>query len=71
MATCTPGGTRDLLGLPLYELYELKKITLKQYLTYWKCLPSFEEVWKECQEAIEQACKRERYKALQVFPTLE
>ena len=30
MARCTPGGTRDLPALPSTEMYELKKLVLKQ-----------------------------------------
>lgn len=62
MVRCTPGGTRDLPGLPTTELFELKKVLLSQFPQYWKCLHVFEAIWKKCRDAIEQACKRERRK---------
>ena len=63
MRRCTPGGTRELPGLPVKELYELKKVTLAQYPQYWKCLHVFEGIWKSCRDSLEQACKRARRKA--------
>ena len=62
MVRCTPGGTRELPGLPTRELYELKKVLLSQFPQYWRCLHVFEAIWKKCRDAIEQACKRERRK---------
>ena len=62
MKKCTPGGTRELPGLPRRELYTLKKILLQQFPRYWECLHDFIEVWKKCRGSIEQACKRERNK---------
>ena len=38
MVRCTPGGSRDLPGLPTKELYHLKKIVLSQFPQHWKCL---------------------------------
>ena len=60
MRRCTPGGTRDLPGLPHNELYNLKKTILQQFPQYWQCLHEFEGVWRKCRDSIEQACKRER-----------
>ena len=60
MRRCTPGGTRDLPGLLYKELYDLKKIVLKQYPQYWRCFHEFEAIWKKCRDSIEQACKRSR-----------
>ena len=62
LVRCTPGGTRELPGLPVRELYELKKIILQQLPQYWKCRHLFEATWKKCRDSLEQACKRERRK---------
>ena len=64
MVKCTPGGNRELPALPTKEMYELKKIVLSQFPHYWKCLHEFEGTWRKCRDSIEQACKRERRKAL-------
>ena len=60
MGRCTPGGTREYPALPHQEMFQLKTIMFEHYPQYWSCLHLFEEVWKQCREAIEQGCKRER-----------
>ena len=57
MTQCTPlGGNTNLKGLPLKELYTLKKIILHQYPQFWEDVKSFEPTWKKCQIALEHCC---------------
>ena len=59
MRRCTPGGTRELPGLPYDELFALKKAIFAQCPQFWG-VP--EDLWKKCRDSIEQACKRLRRK---------
>ena len=59
---CTVAGDRDLPGLPVRELAQLKKIILLQLPQFWQTPYQFEPVWKDCLISIGQACKRLRLK---------
>ena len=60
MRGCTPGGSRELPGLPSRELKELKKVMFTQFPQFWKSREEFEPIWKKCLESVQQLCKRLR-----------
>lgn len=60
MEQCTPTGTKVLRALPQQGLMKIKTALFKYYPTMWRSPERFEEVWKKCQIAIEQACGRLR-----------
>ena len=60
MKRCTPIGNRELPGLPVKELKELKKVMFTRFPQYWKTPVEFESVWKKCLESVQQGCKRLR-----------
>ena len=57
---CTPLGSRDLPGLPLAELKEIKNIIFNLFPQYSNSQHEFESLWKKCIESIQQGCKRLR-----------
>ena len=52
LAQCTVYGDRELPGLPVEELQELKQTLLAQYPDYWKSQHEFEPLWKTSTDAI-------------------
>lgn len=60
MEQCTPTGTKILRALPQQGLMKIKTALFKYFPTMWRSPESFEEIWKKCQIAIEQACGRLR-----------
>ena len=60
MAKCTVMGFNRYPALPIPELAELKQTLFALFPKYWANPILFEKVWKECAEAIGQACKRVR-----------
>lgn len=60
MKQCTPIGNRELPGLPVKQLKQLKKAMFTQFPQYWKAPVEFETVWKKCLESVQQGCKRLR-----------
>ena len=58
MAKCTVMGFGRYPALPATELSELKQTLFALFPKYWSNPVLFESVWKECAEAIGQACKR-------------
>ena len=60
MKKCTPQGSRKLKALPQEGLWRIKVAIFKQYPQYWRDPTLFEETWKKCHTAIEQACGRLR-----------
>ena len=61
MIKCTPGGGRNLPGLPVAELNMLKEFLFKQFSQYWGNPVEFESrVWTPSFNAVGQACKRLR-----------
>ena len=57
---CTVSGHRDLPGLPLKELNELKQTIFNCFPCFWKTPVEFEGLWAKCAEAIGQAAKGAR-----------
>ena len=58
---CTVAGERGgYYALPVEEMKRMKIIMMQQLQTLASC--EFESVWKECLDAIGQACKRAREK---------
>lgn len=45
------------VGTPLVLLMELKSAVLQQFPLYWGNPVHFEPIWKQCIEAVQQACK--------------
>ena len=62
MGKFTVSGGRDLPGLPITELGELKQLVFMQFPQFWKNAVKFEPLWVKCVEAINQACKKIRQK---------
>ena len=60
MKQCTPAGSRELPGLPVKELVELKKIMFQQFPQYRRSPVEFEPIWRKCIDAVQQSCKRLR-----------
>ena len=60
LAKCTVYGDRELPGLPVEELQQLKQTLLAQYPDYWRSQHEFEPLWKTSTDAIGQLCKRLR-----------
>jgi hypothetical protein len=60
MVQCTVVGDRDLPGLPVEELRQLKQKLLSIFSQYWKSPFEFEAQWKSAIDSIGQACKRLR-----------
>ena len=60
MAQCTVMGCGKYPALPPNELNSLKQVMFAQFPKYWPNPVLFESVWKDCMEAIGQACKRIR-----------
>ena len=60
MARCTVMGCGKYPALPPNELNSLKQVMFAQFPKYWPNPILFESLWKECMEAIGQACKRIR-----------
>ena len=61
LVKCTPGGGRNLPGLPITEMNQLKEVMFKRFSQYWWNTGEFEtSVWVPCFNAIGQACKRLR-----------
>lgn len=63
MGKCTVSGCRDLPGLPIAELDELKQLVFMQFPQFWKSPMEFEPLWVKCIEAINQSCKKIRQKS--------
>lgn len=57
MRQCTVHGTRQLPGLPVKELFHLKKAVFDQFPQFWSHPPQFESVWQDCGTSINQSCK--------------
>lgn len=62
MVQCTVAGERDLPGLPLDELHQLKQALYMQFHQFWQSPQEFEPLWKTATGAIGQSCKRLRSK---------
>ena len=60
MQQCTVMGCGKYPALPSTELNNLKQTIFSLFPRYWSNPVLFEAVWKECAEAIGQACKRIR-----------
>lgn len=60
MAQCTVMGCGKYPALPPNELNSLKQVMFARFPKYWPNPVLFESVWKDCMEAIGQACKRIR-----------
>lgn len=60
LANCTVAGDRDLPGLPVEELQQLKQTLLAQFPDYWRSPYEFEPLWKTSSKSIGQLCKRLR-----------
>ena len=58
MKLCTPMGFRDEPGLPLNELWELKKTVFNIFPKFWACPVEFEPLWTSCIDALGHACRR-------------
>ena len=50
---CMPLGSRDLPGLPLAELKEIKNIIFNLFPQYSNSQHEFESLWKKCIESIQ------------------
>ena len=59
MGQCTPIGTKAKKALPQKELYEIKLAIFRLYPSCWLEPEKFEEIWKVCHTAIQQACGRQ------------
>lgn len=57
MKQCTPTGLRGLPGLPVEELYELKKVIFMHFPEYHQNPGEFERIWSKCATSVGQACK--------------
>ena len=64
MEKCTVSGCRDLPGLPIAELGELKQLVFTQFPQFWKNPIEFEPLWVKCIVAINQSCKKLRLNSL-------
>ena len=62
MVQCTVAGERDLPGLPVDELQQLKQALYMRFHQHGQSPQEFEQLWKTATEAIGQACKRLRSK---------
>lgn len=60
LAKCTVYSDRELPGLPVEELQQLKQTLLAQYPEYWRSQHEFEPLWKTSTDAVGQLCKRLR-----------
>ena len=61
LVRCTVAGKRGgFLALPVNEMRALKATMQHQFLKVTPC--EFETIWKDCNDAIGQACKRARDK---------
>ena len=60
MSRCTVSGLRDLPGLPVAELSELKHTVFLQFPQFWQNAVEFEPLWSKCCDAINQSCKKLR-----------
>ena len=69
MAQCTVMGCGKYPALPPKELNSLKQVMFGQFPKYWPNPILFESVWKDCMEAIGQACKRIRAENEKKTPT--
>ena len=58
LSKCTVAGEREFFALPVEELKELKTLVFQQCMGLTST--EFEAVWKDCVQAIGQACKRAR-----------
>ncbi len=52
LAKCTVYGCRELPGLPLVDLNELKNTMFLQFGKYWKAVEDFEAIWNACVDSI-------------------
>ena len=53
-------GFRDLPGLPVAELGELKQTIYLQFPQFWQNAVEFEPLWPKCTDAVNQSCKKLR-----------
>ena len=60
MSQCTVMGCGKYPALPGNEINLLKQTMFSQFPKYWLNPVLFESIWKDCTEAIGQACKRVR-----------
>ena len=60
LAKCTVSGDRDLPGLPIVELQQLKQTLFAQFPAYWRSPHEFEPLWSTATTSIGQLCKRLR-----------
>ena len=59
MAECTPTGTKNKKALPQKELFQIKLAIFQLYPNFWLEPERFEDVWRVCHTAIQQACGRQ------------
>ena len=60
MAKCMVMGHGKLPSLPIDELNQLKTTVFSVFPHVWHSPELFEKIWKDCGDAIGQACKRLR-----------
>ena len=60
MVQCTVAGYGKYPALPAKGMNCLKQTVFKLFPKYWSNPVEFEKTWKDCAEAVGQACKRLR-----------
>ena len=65
MIRCTVSGKRQLPGLPLTELNQLKQKMFEQFPEFWNNAAEYEDVWAACVTSLNQSCKHVRTVAQQ------
>ena len=70
LAKCTVAGDRDLPGLPIAELQELKQTLFFQFPDYWRLPHEFEPLWSTSTTSIGQLCKRLRGNSSSIITNL-
>ncbi len=60
MRQCMMYGTRQLQGLPIQKLFQLKKAVFDQFPEFWSHPPQVESVWKDCVASVNQSNKQLR-----------
>ena len=70
LAKCTVAGDRDLPGLPISELQQLKQTLFAQFPDYWRSPHEFEPLWSASTTSIGQLCKRLRGNSSNIMTNL-
>ena len=70
LSQCTVMGIGKYPGLPTEEINQLKQTIFSLFPRYWSSPIEYEILWRDCADAVGQACKRIRIDAQKQNPVV-